>query len=185
MAACFIIHRVKKVFSNILIVLTLVFSFSLYASAATSNGAADITDLMGQRPSNSYYQNPSTSSQTQGTASVLDSAGTSVLQQPATGELKVIGPAVATTPATEVKSSNWHVFAILVAIFFVASIALLVLKLRNRKPVKQVIEPEPPKVKKVIVKDAPETTKNTALSNKKTPSKTKKASNKKRGSKKK
>jgi predicted PurR-regulated permease PerM len=163
----------KKLFGVLLGIFTAVVLFGATAWAASANGAADINDLMGQRPSSSFYQNPTSGSQTQGSSSSTGSAAASVLQQPATGELKVIAPSVTTTPAAKTKSSSWEWPATLAVIFFVAAIALLVLTLNARESVKQIVAQELPKVKEVIAKKV-------APAPKKATANAKKSSNKKR-----
>ncbi len=172
-----IIQRVKKVISVFLTILTLVL-YGAPVLAASANGAADINDLMGQRPSSSFYQNPTSGTLTQGSSSSTSSAAASVLQQPATGELKVIAPPATTTPVASTKSSNWKWPAVLAVILFVAAIALLILTLNARKSVKQIVAQELPKVKEVIAKKI-------ALKPKKASTSTKKPVNKKRRPKKK
>jgi hypothetical protein len=50
------------------------------ALAQSVSGSATITDLMGERPGNSYYQNTSSGAETQGSGSSTGSAGANVLQ---------------------------------------------------------------------------------------------------------
>lgn len=132
----------KKIVGIWLTAFVTLFLASSSVLAQSADGSATITDLMGQRPSNSYYQNTSSGAQTQGSGSSTSSAGASVLQQPSTGKLKVDAPIATVTPTVKQKSSNWKLFAVLAGIFFVAGVVLFVLGMANTKQLEEALAKE-------------------------------------------
>jgi hypothetical protein len=148
----------KKIYGIWLTAFVTLFLASSSVLAQNTNDYANITDLMGERPGNSYYQNPSNSAQTQGSGSSTGSAKASVLQQPSIGKLKVDAPAPTVTPISEKKASNWQLFALLAVIFFVAGVGLFVFGVTNTKKLEEALAKEAlatkkaPKTKKVTTK---------------------------------
>lgn len=166
----------KKIYGIWLTAFVTLFLASSSVLAQNTTDYATITDLMGERPGNSYYQNTSSGAQTQGNTSSTSSAGASVLQQPSTSKLTVDAPAPTVTPITEQKSSNWKLFAVLAGIFFVAGVVLFVLGMANTKQLEEALAKEA-----LAAKKAPKTKKVTVLTKKPVKkSKTKKSAKKRR-----
>ena len=140
----------KKTWQVFIVVLAAFVVLSSATLAQSTGSATTITDLMGERPSNAYYQNSGL--QAQGSSSSTDSASASILQQETTSELKVVAPAATTTTVTVPKSSsNWKLFVILAVVFLVAAAALFVWGILSKQPV-AVAAPKTIKVKGPPVK---------------------------------
>jgi hypothetical protein len=141
--------KINKLLSCVTVLLAL-FIFTLPVAALSES--ANITDLMGQRPSNTYYQNTGSGTQTQGSSSVTGSAGSSVLRQEPTSKLSVDAPAITITPTiSEQKSSSWKLFAVLAVIFLIAAAVLFVTGMkRQKRALEAVLAAEPEEIEEVV-----------------------------------
>lgn len=110
----------KKPLCTLLAGLVVLFTTPVLAQSTTS-----ITDLMGERPSNSYYQDSSL--QAQGSSITNDSGTSDILKQEVSGNLKVD---TSTVPAEYLqsadKSTQWWP-AVLVSLFILSAFWLVAL----------------------------------------------------------
>jgi hypothetical protein len=124
------VKKILLVFSGAL------FLISPVALAQSTDFSTKATDLMGQRPGNSYYQDSGGVLST-GTGTSVGSANSSYLQGEATGPIKVDSPApvnqaVLVQTKTTKKSYTWLIFAGLAAFFLVIDILYFVFRVKNR-----------------------------------------------------
>ena len=123
-----------KIFRLFLLVLATTMLLTPVVRAQGTGEAANITNLMGERPGNTYYQNPSTGAETQGTTGVTDSAGASILQQlPATKLTVEAAPISAVVAPAKQNSSSWKLLTVLTVVFLAAAAVLFVLGMKKQK----------------------------------------------------
>lgn len=115
-------------------ILIVAFFASPVVSAQNSGGATNINDLMGERPSNSYYQNSGI--EAQGSNADVGSAQSNVLRQESNVNLKVDESTTSTVAVPSgKKSSAWKVYGTMAAVFLALGIIFFIMGIKREKQI--------------------------------------------------